>query len=101
MPPITRRLRVFAAVLGLAQGAVPALALAHELAARDYVGSAAHAEPLGATHESSAHSHECGMCRNLVSKAGIPPRRSTLVLGAAGSQARPFDYGSVGPLRDD
>lgn len=74
---------------------MPALALAHELAVSDYVGSAAHAEPLGATHESSAHSHDCGLCRNLVSKVGIPPRRSTLVDDAAGSHTRVSDERSL------
>lgn len=76
MQPITRRLRLFAAVLGLAQAAVPALALAHELAARGYGAPLAHVESQGASHELTAHSHECGLCRHVVSKDRPAPGQS-------------------------
>jgi hypothetical protein len=68
MRPITRRLRLFAAVLGLAQAAVPALALAHELSGSGYGAPSAHVESQGASHEVAAHSHECGLCRHVGSR---------------------------------
>jgi len=100
MRPITRKLRLLAAVLGLAQGTVPALAVAHELTVGNYGGSAAHAEALGASHESTAHPHDCGMCRNLVSKAGVPPR-GTFVEDHAASLARPLQDQAAGTPGDD
>lgn len=101
MRPITRRLRVLAAVLGLAQGVVLSLGVAHELSVRDYVAAAAHAEPLGATHESPAHSHECGICRNHVSKAAAPPARTAGIAEVAGSRACEFDGPCIVALGDD
>ena len=95
MPPIARRLRLLGAVLVLAQGAAPALAIGHGLAAGDYAASAAHAEPLGATHESSAHPHDCGACRHFVSKIGVPPRRGSLIGDTGSSDARVFEDASV------
>lgn len=72
MRPITRRLRFFAAVLGLAQCAVPALALAHELSAAGYGAPVSHAESQGTSHDVASHAHECGLCRNVASKGRMP-----------------------------
>lgn len=100
MRPITRRLRLLAAVLGFTQGAVPALAVAHELTVGSYGGSAAHAEALGASHESTAHPHDCGICRNVVSKAGMPPR-GTFAEDRAASHTRPLhDRAAAAPGND-
>ncbi len=73
MRPITYRLRVFAALLGIAQGAVPALAIAHEVAASELAAPIAHVESQGANHDVATHSHECGICRHGVSKDGFAP----------------------------
>lgn len=89
MRPITRRLRLLAAVLGLAQSAMPALALAHELAAAGYGTPVAHAESQGADHDAAAHSHDCGLCRNAVSKIGFPAGARAVLSAGLGSLGRP------------
>ena len=63
---------MLAVLLGLAQGAAPALASAHELVAAGFGAPVAHVEAQGTTHEVTAHSHDCGICRNAGSRVGLP-----------------------------
>ena len=101
MRPITRRLRILAALLGLAQGAAPALLVAHELAAAPFGAAVPHAESQGATHDVASHAHDCGICRTAGFKVGIPPAAPAAIGPSKETEGRASDADVFAVDRDD